>query len=55
MPGQLPADFFWRIDDDGDEVFYWAPRLVVHIDDGGFAKVGGIVIHNLNRAARSST
>ena len=55
MPGQLPADFFSRIDDDGDEVFYSAPRLVVHIDDGGFAKVGGIVIHNLNRAARSST
>jgi hypothetical protein len=55
MPGQLPADFFRRIDDDDDEVFYSAPQLVVHIDDGGFAKVAGIVIHNLNRAARSST
>jgi|GEM_PF-6374874 len=53
MPGQLPADFFRRIDADDDEVFYSAPRRVVHLDDGAIAKAGGIVIHNLNRAPRS--
>ncbi|HEY9156882.1 hypothetical protein [Candidatus Binatus sp.] len=42
MSRQLPADFFKRIDDDDDEVFYSAGRLVVHIDDAAIAKVGGI-------------
>ncbi len=42
MPKQLPADFFRRVDDDDDEVFYSVPRLVVHIDDGAIAKVGEI-------------
>ncbi len=40
---QLPADFFRRVVDDDDEVFYSAPRLVVHIDDDRFAKLGGII------------
>jgi SAM-dependent methyltransferase len=42
MGKQLPPDFFRRVDDDDDEVFYSAPRLVVHIDDGAIAKVGEI-------------
>ena len=53
MPRQLPTDFFKRIEDGDDEVFYSAPRRVVHLDDGAIAKAGGIVIDNLNRAARS--
>jgi SAM-dependent methyltransferase len=35
-------DFFRRIDDSDDELFYQHPRLVVHIDDGAIAKVGEI-------------
>src|ERR1700723_1262213 len=42
MPRQLPADYFRRVDDDDDEVFYSVPRLVTHIDDGAIAKVGEI-------------
>ena len=42
MPKQLPADFFKRVDDDDDEVFYSVPRLVTHIDDGAIAKVAEI-------------
>src|SRR5258708_10304866 len=42
MTKRLPADYFRRIDDSDDEVFYSTPRLVVHIDDGAIAKVGDI-------------
>lgn len=42
MSKQLPADFFRRVDDSDDELFYSTPRLVVHIDDGAIAKVGEI-------------
>jgi len=42
MPRQFPADFFRRVDDSDDEVFYSVPRLVTHIDDGAIAKVGEI-------------
>ena len=35
-------DFFRRIDDSDDELFYQQPRFVVHIDDGAIAKVGEI-------------
>ncbi len=35
-------DFFRRIDDSDDELFYQHPRFVVHIDDGAIAKVGEI-------------
>ncbi len=42
MNKQLPAEFFRRVDDADDEVFYSTPRLVVHIDDGAIAKVGEI-------------
>jgi len=42
MTKQLPADFFRRVDDSDDELFYSTPRLVVHIDDGAIAKIGEI-------------
>ncbi|HYK64153.1 MAG TPA: class I SAM-dependent methyltransferase [Patescibacteria group bacterium] len=42
MARQFPEDFFRRVDDDDDEVFYSVPRLVTHIDDGAIAKVGEI-------------
>ena len=42
MTKQLPADFFRRVDDSDDELFYATPRLVVHIDDSAIAKVGEI-------------
>jgi Methyltransferase domain len=42
MPKLFPPEFFQRIDDSDDELFYDAPRFVVHIDDGAIAKVGEI-------------
>ena len=47
MTKQLPADFFRRVDDSDDELFYSTPRLVVHIDDGAIAKVGEIYVRLL--------
>ena len=35
-------EFFRRIDESEDELFYRSPRFVVHIDDGAIAKVGEI-------------
>lgn len=35
-------EFFRRIDESDDELFYQFPRLLVHIDDGAIAKVGEI-------------
>ena len=35
-------DFFRRIDESEDELFYRSPRFVVHIEDGAIAKVGEI-------------
>ena len=42
MNKPMPAEFFRRIDDSSDELFYSMPRMVVHIDDGAIAKVGDI-------------
>ncbi|MGO9452020.1 MAG: class I SAM-dependent methyltransferase [Candidatus Binataceae bacterium] len=42
MPQPFPPDFFRRIDESEDELFYTQPRFVVHIDDGAIAKVGEI-------------
>lgn len=42
MPQPFPPDFFRRIDESEDELFYMQPRRVVHIDDGAIAKVGEI-------------
>jgi len=42
MAETFPPEFFRRIDESSDELFYTQPRLVVHIDDGAIAKVGEI-------------
>ncbi len=42
MPKPIPQEFFKRIDESDDELFYTTPRRVVHIDDGAIAKVGAI-------------
>ena len=42
MTKTLEPDFFRRVDDSDDELFYSTPRLVVHIDDGAISKVGAI-------------
>lgn len=36
---QFPREYFQRYDELPDELFYSAPRLVVHIDDGAIAAV----------------
>ncbi|HUN56938.1 MAG TPA: methyltransferase domain-containing protein [Candidatus Binataceae bacterium] len=38
----LRPEFFRRVDESDDELFYQVPRLVTHIDDGAIAKVGKI-------------
>ena len=42
MPDPMRPDFFRRVDESDDELFYTSPRLVVHIDDGAIAAVGEI-------------
>ncbi|HXN85925.1 MAG TPA: methyltransferase domain-containing protein [Candidatus Binataceae bacterium] len=42
MSSHFKPEFFRRIDDSEDELFYSAPRFVVHIDDGAIRKVGEI-------------
>jgi SAM-dependent methyltransferase len=42
MDSGFKPEFFRRIDDSDDELFYTAPRLVVHIDEGAIRKVGEI-------------
>ena len=42
MASDFKPEFFRRLDDSDDELFYLAPRFVVHIDDGAIAKVGAI-------------
>jgi hypothetical protein len=36
----FPSEYFERIDESDDRLFYVEPRLVVHIDDGAIAAVG---------------
>ena len=50
MSEAFPSDFFRRIDESDDELFYTQPRFVVHIDDGAIAKVGEIYSRLLPRA-----
>jgi SAM-dependent methyltransferase len=40
MAETFPPEFFRRIDESDDELFYSQPRLVVHIDEGAIKKVG---------------
>ena len=42
MAETFPPEFFRRIDETDDELFYSQPRLVVHIDEGAIKKVGEI-------------
>jgi SAM-dependent methyltransferase len=42
MPKPFPPEFFLRIDDTDDELFYSAPRFVVHVDDGAIVKLGEV-------------
>jgi SAM-dependent methyltransferase len=39
----FPEEFFQRIDEDDDAIFYSAPRFVVHIDDEAIDTVGRII------------
>lgn len=52
MPNPFPPEFFGRIDDSDDELFYTTPRRVVHIDDGAIAKVGEIYARLLPQGVR---
>jgi Methyltransferase domain len=49
MPNRLQPEFFRRLDDSDDELFYLAPRLVVHIDDAAIRTVGEIYLSGLPR------
>ena len=42
MADQIRREFFRRMDESEDEIFYSAPRLVVHIDEGAIAEIGRI-------------
>ena len=42
MPTHLQPEFFRRLDDSDDELFYLTPRFVVHIDDAAIRTVGEI-------------
>ena len=37
---RLTPEYFERVDEEDDGVFYEMPRLVVHIDDGAIAAIG---------------
>jgi len=49
MAETFPPEFFRRIDETDDELFYSQPRLVVHIDEGAITKVGEIYARLLPR------
>jgi SAM-dependent methyltransferase len=42
MPSHFKPEFFRRLDESDDEIFYTSPRFVVHIDDAAIRKVGEI-------------
>lgn len=47
MPNRLQPDFFRRLDDSDDELFYREPRFVAHIDDAAIRTVGEIYLRHL--------
>lgn len=49
MKTHLQPGFFRRLDDSDDELFYLAPRFVVHIDDAAIRTVGEIYLSRLPR------
>jgi SAM-dependent methyltransferase len=51
MAQPLPEEFFRRIDESDDALFYSFPRFVVHIDDWAIATLGEIFEQRLPRNA----
>lgn len=51
MAEPLPEEFFRRIDESDDALFYSFPRLVVHIDNWAIATIGEIFAQHLPRNA----
>lgn len=49
MSQKIPPEFFRRMDDGDDELFYGPPRFVVHIDDMAIARLGEIYARFLPR------
>lgn len=49
MATEMPAEFFRRIDENDDHLFYSAPRFVVHIDESAIKTVGEIFAQRLPR------
>ena len=49
MTTHLQPEFFRRLDDSDDELFYLTPRFVVHIDDAAIRTVGEIYLSHLPR------
>jgi SAM-dependent methyltransferase len=49
MPNRLQPEFFRRLEDSDDELFYLTPRLVVHIDDAAIRIVEEIYLSRLPR------
>jgi SAM-dependent methyltransferase len=49
MTNRLQRNFFRRLDDSDDELFYREPRFVVHIDDAAISTVGEIFLRHLPR------
>ncbi len=49
MPTRLQPEFFRRLDDSDDELFYLTPRFVVHIDDAAVRSAGEIYLSRLPR------
>ena len=47
MAQAMPAEFFRRIDESEDPLFYSFPRLVVHIDDWAIKTIGEIFQQHL--------
>lgn len=51
MAQAMPADFFRRIDESEDPLFYNFPRFVVHIDDWAIKTIGEIFDRHLPKGA----
>jgi len=49
MADTLNPNFFRRMDETDDELFYESPRFVVHIDDGAIEAVGEIYARRLQQ------
>jgi SAM-dependent methyltransferase len=47
MPPDMPAEFFRRVDDSDDPLFYSFPRFVVHIDEWAIRTIGEIFAQRL--------